>query len=252
MCVRMPWAAFLSALDRAVGQLAGPAIAAFFRFLARVSSRGAWRAKETNIDAARSARQFVPRVFPASLRSFHSLPRDWGSDRNSVAPWTTSGCAYGCVSGDGRSDSHSPRPWGRWREGVAAESLRLPAGQGENLVRAHPASDARSNGVVVRHHAMEWNPGSASANRNCPGPDPLRGVLHQRFCRRIGLVRIRNRLDAGTVGCGSGQHYGGIRLGRFPLRGLVAGSPLAGMDRLVVSLDGGVARSHRLALQQRR
>jgi len=53
--------------------------------------------------------------------------------------------------------------WARRREGPAEESFRLPPDQGEGLVRARPAFDARSDGVVVRRVAMERHPGPEAA-----------------------------------------------------------------------------------------
>jgi hypothetical protein len=89
--------------------------------------------------------------------------------------------AHGRLPGDRRPDSCSPGRWGRRREGPAEESFRLPPDQGEGLVRARPASDDGSDGLVVRRDAMERNPGSGAANRSCPGTDPVRCVLHERF-----------------------------------------------------------------------
>ena len=50
--------------------------------------------------------------------------------------------------------------------------------------------------------------------------------------------------------CARSQHSLGTGMGRLALRAVAAGSPIAGMDRLVVSLHGGVTGAHRLALQQ--
>ncbi len=48
----------------------------------------------------------------------------------------------------------------------------------------------------------------------------------------------------------SSQHSLGVGVGHVAHRTVSAGSPIAGMDRLVVSLHGGVAGSYDLALQQ--
>jgi hypothetical protein len=83
---------------------------------------------------------------------------------------------------------------------------------------------------------MDWNPGSSRTSRSSPGDDPLCSVLRERFSGRAGLVRIRDRPDAKTVGSAPGQYSGGIGLGRLPLRVVVAGSPIAWWSFWTVAL----------------
>lgn len=78
----------------------------------------------------------------------------------------------------------------------------------------------------------------------------LCAFFHRRYSGRTELVGLRDRPDAESPRCAPGQYSPGLGSVRFPLRGAVAGAPVIGVDRVMVSLDSCVTRDHRLALQQ--
>lgn|GEM_PF-4156508 len=120
------------------------------------------------------------------------------------------------------------------------------------MVRSNPATDAGGDGVVIWRVTLDRNTGSSSANFGPADANPVRCVFHRRFVRGTGLVGVRHRPVAASFARSKGQHHFRINLGHLPLRGVGAGSPFGGMDRLVVTRHSGIARDHCLDLQQHR
>ena len=149
-------------------------------------------------------------------------------------------------------DRRLPRERRRGRGSAAAESLRPPADQSEDLVHiCHPPSAGHSC-LDVWRDALD---GVAAADPAAPGPSGggrVPWVLCRRAVRRTRLVGLRPRLDASSLERTPSKRAPGIGLGRVPLRAVDPAWPIRRLDRLVGAQHGGVPGAHHLDLQQHR
>ena len=132
------------------------------------------------------------------------------------------------------------------------EVFRHQSNQSEDLVCADHPFTTRRGGLAARATMLDWNPAPNSAIPGCRGASHVPCVFPCRARRGVGLVGIHHRPDAGSVGRSSSSHFSGIAVGHLAYRAIGPGSPVANMDRLVVSRDSRCSNSHRLALQQYR
>jgi hypothetical protein len=107
------------------------------------------------------ASQVTCEVLLVGFRSFSSVLVSWNLDFISVATSSPCKCAHVHVSGSSGNDFDLPREQVRRREGVASESIRLQAGQSEDLVCADHPSHALHYGPVVW---CDTSDGGASAS----------------------------------------------------------------------------------------
>jgi hypothetical protein len=108
-------------------------------------------------------------------------------------------------------------------------------------------------GIVVLSIGLQRRLGGAGSKPtvyDCAGSGPFAVLLRSWSGRGVGLVGIRHRPYAGTVGRVAGRHSIGFDLGPLAYRALDAGPAIVVLDRMVVPLHGDGSNSHCVALQQ--